>query len=72
MRNVFPAIVVTVALASSAAAQAPAAAAKAPSKPAPTHDLSGVWMIRNPDPIRAYSGATFTKEDPEMTPWAKE
>src|SRR2546430_9068285 len=40
------------------------------SPPAPAHDLSGVWMMRNPPAIRAFSGATFTKEEPEMTPWA--
>jgi len=47
-----------------------APAAKAPSAPAPAHDLTGVWMIRNPQNMRAFSGATFTKEEPEMTPWA--
>ena len=40
--------------------------------PAPVHDLTGVWMLRNPQAMRAYTGATFTKEDPEMTPWALE
>jgi hypothetical protein len=39
--------------------------------PAPPHDLTGVWMLRNPAPIRSFSGATFTKEEPEMTPWAQ-
>jgi hypothetical protein len=39
--------------------------------PAPTHDLSGVWMLRNPQSIRSFAGATFTKEEPEMTPWAQ-
>jgi len=39
--------------------------------PAPPHDLTGVWMLRNPDSIRAFAGATFTKEEPELTPWAK-
>ena len=43
-----------------------------PSAPAPAHDVSGVWMMRNPMEMRAYTGATFTKEDPEMTDWAKE
>lgn len=38
--------------------------------PAPVRDLTGVWMIRNPQAMRAFSGATFTKEEPEMTPWA--
>ena len=48
------------------AQQAPASA----SSPAPARDLTGVWMIRNPPAMRAFSGATFTKEEPEMTPWA--
>jgi len=48
-------------------------AAKAPpSAPAPKRDLTGVWMIRNPQNMRAFSGATFTKEEPELTPWATE
>jgi hypothetical protein len=51
-------------------AQAPAA--KPPSGPAPARDLTGVWMIRNPPAMRAYQGATFTKEEPPMTPWAIE
>src|ERR1700722_469517 len=38
-----------------------------PSAPAPKHDLSGVWMMRNPAAMRAYTGATFTKEEPELT-----
>jgi len=41
------------------------------SPPAPTHDLTGVWMLRNPASMRAYAGATFTKEEPELTPWAQ-
>jgi hypothetical protein len=39
--------------------------------PAPSHDLTGVWMLRNPAPMRSFAGATFTKEEPEMTPWAQ-
>jgi hypothetical protein len=39
--------------------------------PAPPHDLTGVWMLRNPAPMRSFAGATFTKEEPEMTPWAQ-
>jgi len=39
--------------------------------PAPTHDLTGVWMLRNPDSMRSFAGATFTKEEPELTPWAQ-
>jgi hypothetical protein len=43
-----------------------------PSAPAPKHDLSGVWMMRNPPAMRAYTGATFTKEEPELTDWGKQ
>ena len=71
MRNFIPTIVMTAALAASLSAQRPAAA-KAPSGPAPTHDVTGVWMMRNPEPIRQYSNSTFSKGDPEMTEWAKE
>lgn len=28
-------------------------------------------MIRNPPAISAFTGATFTKEEPELTPWAQ-
>src|SRR5258708_39750322 len=42
----------------------------APSAPAPKRDLTGVWMARNPPEIRGFALATFTKEEPEMTPWA--
>jgi hypothetical protein len=48
-------------------AQAPAPA----SAPAPKRDISGIWMARNPAAMRAYAGATFTKEEPELTPWAQ-
>src|SRR5258706_8884999 len=71
MRNFIPAIILTVALAGSLGAQTKAAA-KPPSGPAPTHDVTGVWMMRNPDPIRQYSNSTFSKGDPDMTDWAKE
>ena len=52
------------------AAVAQTAPPPAPSKPALKHDLTGVWMARNPPATRAFAGATFTKEEPEMTPWA--
>jgi hypothetical protein len=39
--------------------------------PVPVRDLTGVWMLRNPDSIRSFAGATFTKEEPEITPWAQ-
>lgn len=38
---------------------------------APSHDLTGVWMLRNPQSMRAFAGATFTKEEPELTLWAQ-
>ena len=43
-----------------------------PSAPAPKHDLSGVWMLRSPASMRAFTGATFTKEEPELTEWGKQ
>ncbi len=43
-----------------------------PSAPAPKRDLTGVWMLRNPPEMRSYAGATFTKDEPELTPWALE
>ena len=61
-----PAAALSLACVLSAQNSPPAAA----SKPAPVHDLTGVWMARNPPAIRAFAGATFTKEEPEMTPWA--
>jgi len=39
--------------------------------PTPPHDLTGVWMLRNPDSMRSFAGATFTKAEPEMTSWAQ-
>ncbi len=42
------------------------------SPPAPKRDLTGVWMVRNPESMRSFSGATYTKAEPEMTPWAQE
>ena len=57
---------VVVCLASGVAAQQ---GAKSPA--APKRDLTGVWMIRNPASMRADAGATFTQEEPELTPWAQ-
>jgi len=56
--------------ATSISAQAPASSAASAAAAAPKRDLTGVWMIRNPAGMRGYAGATFTKEEPEMTPWA--
>jgi hypothetical protein len=64
-RNLIPAL--AVALAGVVCAQTPPAA----SAPAPKRDLTGIWMARNPPAMRAYAGATFTKEEPELTPWAQ-
>jgi len=45
--------------------------AKATSAPAPVHDLTGVWMMRNPPGSqRGFTNYTFTKDPPELTPWA--
>jgi hypothetical protein len=44
-------------------------AAVKPAGPAPVHDITGVWMRHTPKGVFA-SGATFTKEEPDMTPWA--
>jgi hypothetical protein len=49
----------------------PNGAAKAESAPAPAHDLTGVWMMRNPPGSqRGFTNYTFTKDLPELTPWA--
>jgi len=57
-----------------AAAQEPAGKKEnaGPSAPVPKRDLTGVWMLRNPPEMRSYAGATFTKDEPELTPWALE
>src|SRR4029077_5666615 len=49
---------------------------KAPAKgetgPAPVHDLSGVWMMRNPPGSqRGFTNYTFTKDPPELTAWGE-
>src|ERR1019366_4812743 len=47
------------------------APAKGESAPAPVHDLTGVWMMRNPPGSqRGFTNYTFTKDPPELTPWA--
>ena len=57
------------------AGSATPAAAK-PSPPAPTRDLSGVWMMRNPPGSnRGYTNFTFTDpktDPPAMTAWGLE
>src|SRR5271154_2712461 len=46
--------------------------AAAKSEPAPVHDLTGVWMMRNPPGSqRGFTNFTFTKDPPELTPWAQ-
>jgi hypothetical protein len=48
------------------------APAKGESAPAPAHDLTGVWMMRNPPGSqRGFTNYTFTKDPPELTPWGK-
>ena len=45
---------------------------KAETAPAPVHDLTGVWMMRNPPGSqRGFTNYTFTKDPPELTPWAE-
>jgi hypothetical protein len=46
-------------------------AAKAADAPAPVHDLSGVWNMHSTPAQRKYINSTYTKDSPEMTPWAK-
>src|ERR1700680_5150817 len=47
------------------------APAKGESAPAPVRDLTGVWMMRNPPGSqRGFTNYTFTKDLPELTPWA--
>src|SRR5713226_3474369 len=47
-------------------------AATGESTPAPVHDLTGVWMMRNPPGSnRGFTNFTFTKDPPELTPWAE-
>src|SRR6185295_7294630 len=52
-----------------------AAAAAAPSPPAPVHDLTGVWMMRNPPGSnRGFTNYTFTDpktDPPALTPWGE-
>src|SRR5260370_14958604 len=46
--------------------------AKSESAPAPVHDLTGVWMMRNPPGSqRGFTNYTFTKDPPDLTPWAE-
>ncbi len=52
--------------------EAPARKAAVPSAPAPVHDLTGIWMMRNPPGSnRGFTNFTFTKEEPELTPWGQ-
>jgi hypothetical protein len=44
----------------------------AKSEPAPSHDLTGVWMAHPTEAIRPFYLFTFTKEEPVLTPWALE
>jgi len=77
MRN-WPAVVtlsLVVALTSSAAVlaqsngQAPSGpSTQKPQNPVATHDLSGVWNVRS----GVYDYASFSKDDPPMTPWGQE
>src|SRR5258708_4429919 len=47
-------------------------AANGESTPAPVHDLTGVWMMRDPPGSqRGFTNYTFAKDPPELTPWAE-
>src|SRR5579872_2485530 len=53
-----------------------AAKPAAPPAPAPVHDLSGVWMMRNPPGSnRGYTNYTYTDpktDPPSLTAWGEE
>jgi hypothetical protein len=55
---------------------APAAKSDTPPAPAPVHDLSGVWMMRNPPGSnRGYTNFTYTDpkaSPPSLTAWGEE
>ena len=52
------------------------AKAEAPSPPAPKHDLTGVWMMRNPPGTnRGYTNYTYTDpktDSPTLTAWGQD
>src|SRR6266853_3625918 len=72
-------MVVVLSLSSTLYGQTPAPSAdqrnpapKAASAPAPVRDVTGVWMMRNPPGSqRGFTNYTFTKDPPELTPWAE-
>ena len=76
------ALLATLALAGALGAQTPAPSVKPatknekPSEPAPSHDLTGVWMMHNPPGSnRGYTNYTFTDPKtapPALTPWGEE
>ncbi|HXP79532.1 MAG TPA: hypothetical protein VN976_06480 [Verrucomicrobiae bacterium] len=78
LSNLMFAMVAALLLSNGLCAQTPAqqtidrnAPVKAESAPAPAHDLTGVWMMRNPPGSqRGFTNYTFTKDPPELTPWA--
>ena len=73
------AVIAALSFSNSLCAQSPAqpadqhaGAANADSAPAPAHDVTGVWMMRNPPGSqRGFTNYTFTKDPPELTPWAE-
>jgi hypothetical protein len=76
MRNtcIAPGVALIAALAFSSAmyGQAPERSAKtnSPAAPSQAPDLSGVWRPHAPASARSYSGYSFIKDEPPMTPWA--
>jgi hypothetical protein len=52
--------------------RAAAAPPTAAGEPAPPHELGGPWMLRATPENRLFYLFTFSKDGPEMTPWALE
>jgi len=51
---------------------AKAAPADALTGPVPAHDLTGgVWMLHSPPSMRGFTNFTYTKDEPELTPWGR-
>jgi hypothetical protein len=62
-RLVVPTLLAAFAMSAALSAQA--------APPVPARDITGVWMVRNPPAMAAFAGATFTKDEPLLTPWAQ-
>ena len=62
-------LVLSSGLSAAAARQVPASEKEAA---APGQNLQGVWNMHATPAQRHYLGSTYTAEEPDMTPWAKE